>query len=181
LERLSLEKAKAFLSASIELDPLILSLIRKLNGYPEFFGDRLPAPLTIIQDAYETWRGDDPDTPKRVGDATKLLKRYKGVSKDMARYINLLTEEARLISDGTSLLSNWREEIQRYSESASSPSSEAQEIRATLESLLGVRLDGSVNSVADVENAADADSRPGGGATVAYSEDCPCSSDRHDE
>jgi hypothetical protein len=135
LERRSLEKTKTYSSTAVELDPLILSLIREINSYPEFI-DNLPSPLISIEDVYKELRNYDAKHGKKIKESRKVLNRYKGMSKDLARLGRLVEIEDRLIDDGNSILYNWHEEIQKYLEGSSSRSIEAQEIIDTIQSFL---------------------------------------------
>ena len=103
LERRCLEKAEAFSSAAVELDPLVLLLLRKLTNYPEF-SVGVPPALVPIEDAYGRWKKGEPAQRKKATESLKLANRYKGISKDYARLTRLIEAEARLIDDGNSIL-----------------------------------------------------------------------------
>jgi hypothetical protein len=154
LERRSIAKAEAYSSATVELDPSILLLIRMLNAYPEFIRN-LPTPLISVEDAYETVRDDEAKNKKKDAESKKMVNRYKGMSKDLTRIVRLLDAEDRLISDGNSILENWHQKIQAYLEESSSRSVEAQEVMSSIESLFKMAKE------APPDIAGDAESRPG--------------------
>jgi hypothetical protein len=153
IERRCLEKAEAYSSAAVELDPLILLLLRKLTSYPEFSAGVPPA-LVPIEDAYRRWKKDEPGQRKRAADLLKAANRYKGISKDYARLTRLLQADARLVDDGNSILENWHQEIKRYlEEAASSQSAETPEVIGELENFLAMVQELDVGRADDVDSS----------------------------
>lgn len=112
LMRRDLELTKSYSAASIELDPIILTLLRDLENYPEL----IPAVLAIlspIEKAYSNVEENEQDDRQYAG-VSGLAEKYKGMSKDMLRISRLWDILSRNIDDSNLVLKNWHREIQKY-------------------------------------------------------------------
>jgi hypothetical protein len=104
--------SKDFSAASIDLDPIILKVLRGLDNYPELSQHVFNA-LSPIEDAAE---GIDRiyKENKRREKNNAIVQKYKGISKDIARHVRLWDLIHRYNNDANALVWNWHQEIQRY-------------------------------------------------------------------
>jgi len=106
-----LEDTKNFSTSCIELDPLVLRILRKL----EFFSEPIPIitrglnPIEVAARRIEEY-----DKEFSYSEYISAYAKYKGLSKDLARLMRLVEAVARYRNDATSLVTNWHEEIQKY-------------------------------------------------------------------
>lgn len=112
LLRRDIDFAKTYFSTSVEIDPMILTLLRKLEIYPEAAPVVLAAlsPIDKVFHDLEKEEALENDSPKQM----ELFERYKGVSKDILRTTRLVEAGERYSKDANSLLKNWHQEILRY-------------------------------------------------------------------
>jgi hypothetical protein len=118
-----LQYTKDFSTDCIDLDPLILKVLRTLDSYPEV-SQRVFNTLTPINDAAKTIeqvrKEDD-----RLASTKAIVNKYKGISKDLARMVRLQSVTDRFIDDANALVWNWHQEIQRYKGRGGQPQEEA--------------------------------------------------------
>jgi TIR domain len=107
--RRTIQYSKDSLAASIDLDPLILQVLRLLDIYPEFskhvfnilkpFDDRATGLVDASNNPdFQNWKN--------------LSPKFKGLSKDYRRIIRLTEVVERYTGDSSSLMWNWRERIE---------------------------------------------------------------------
>ena len=108
----STEYVKKYSAASIELDPLVLKLLRTLDDYPEFANNVL-SQLSPIEDVA---RGIIENGAKTAKDAAviEFFRRYKGISKDVVRLYRLYDTYERYLNDANSLVLNWYESMRVF-------------------------------------------------------------------
>jgi hypothetical protein len=104
---------KAYLAASIELDPIVLSVLRNLDHYPEFTYQVLAA-LSPLERVYATIAEDD-KREDQYQEIREVFARYMAMSKDVKRVTKLIEVVNKYGDDGNSLVRNWHREIQKYS------------------------------------------------------------------
>jgi hypothetical protein len=114
LYRRLIEYGKNYSAASIDLDPLVLRVLRELEVYPEFSRSALAA-LSPIEDTARIIISDEDDEDTKKDRAIKeFLRRYKGISKDIARLYRLDDSYTRYQKDANSLVLNWHQSIRGF-------------------------------------------------------------------
>ena len=107
-----LQCTKDYSATSIDLDPIILKVLRSLDTYPEFsqraFDTLSPieGPAQIIKKAREQKEAH----AKRQA----IIDKYKGISKDIARILRMNDLMNRYVDDANALVWNWYQELLRY-------------------------------------------------------------------
>ena len=103
-----IQVSKDYVAASVELDPLILQVLRLLDIYPEFSSSVFGLLDPVIDLARVIIEGrEDPEYMANKAIAT----RFKGLSKDYRRTIELTEAFSRYARDGDSLIVNWSQGI----------------------------------------------------------------------
>ena len=108
----SIEYVKKYSAASIELDPLILKLLRTLDDYPEFTS-RILSQLSPIEDVARGIIEGDAANAKNIA-MKEWFRKYKGISKDVTRLYRRNDVYDRYHDDANSLVLNWHESIRVF-------------------------------------------------------------------
>lgn len=107
--RRAIQYAKDYLTASIDLDPLILQVLRLLDIYPEFSLNVYEVLKPITDTARDVIKARE-DPASR--DYDKFVAKYKGLSKDYRRVIGLGELAERYVNDADSIVLNWNQGIE---------------------------------------------------------------------
>jgi len=104
-----IQYTKDYVAASVDLDPLILQLLRLLEIYPEFSPHvfKLLTPIADVAKIIMEGR----ENPQFEASKTFLAK-FKGMSKDYRRTVGLAEAAERYANDGDSLVLNWHQRIE---------------------------------------------------------------------
>lgn len=105
-----IEDYKNLSAASIELDPLVLKLLRKLEDMPQVRTGIIHTLHPIESAAVVIMKARQDFSHK---DFVKGIAEYKGISKDISRILRLLQVAERYRNDSWSLVLNWHEQIRR--------------------------------------------------------------------
>ena len=108
LQRL-IQYSKDLLAASIDLDPLILQVLRQLNIYPEFTPQVIKILEPVVDYAKELV---DTEEDPQIKTFVRFAAKFKGLSKHFRHVIVLFEIASRCAGDSSSLVWNWHERIE---------------------------------------------------------------------
>jgi hypothetical protein len=112
--RRTVEAAEAYSSLTIDIDPVILTLFRKLETFPELVNVETDV-LRTLSPIPDIWRWiHEGRTKLSVSQWDEFVKAYKGMSKDLARISRLADAGLRLAIPADALVENWNNKLSDY-------------------------------------------------------------------
>ena len=112
--RRTVEAAETYSSLTIDIDPVILTLFRKLETFPELVNVKTDV-LKTLSPIPDIWRWiQEGRTKFSVSQWDEFVKAYKGMSKDLARISRLADAGLRLAMPADALVENWNNKLSEY-------------------------------------------------------------------